>query len=222
MKRIPKDPVENIGKVNGEIEIIGVGYVDEKTKTRKYEVMCHKCGNIYYISLGNFNSMTGKGCVKCHNKTHGMKFTNIYNVWKQMKYRCSCPKKDWSHYKNYCGRGISVCEEWQSFENFYKWAIANGYKEDFYSSGRNKITIDRIDNDGDYCPENCRFVTHQENQWNKRTTKKVLYYGEEYNLKELAAILGIKIDCLKSRIDRGWDMSRWGKETQRRNKKCVK
>lgn len=222
MKRIPKDPVENIGKINGKIEIIGVGHVDEKTKIRKYEVLCHRCGNVYNISYGNFNLMQGVGCVKCHNKTHGMKHEKIYNVWKQMKHRCSCSVADFNHCKHYSGRGISVCKEWQSFDNFYKWAIANGYKEDFYSSGRNKITIDRINNDGDYCPENCRFITHKENQWNKRTTKKVLYYGKEYNLKELAGMLGIKIGCLKSRIGRGWDMSRWGQVPQRRIKRCVK
>lgn len=88
------------------------------------------------------------------SKTHGLSNSRIYNVWNCMRQRCSNPKN--SHYSAYGGRGISVCPEWQnSFESFYAWAINNGYKD--------TLEIDRINNDGNYEPSNCRWVTRKEN-----------------------------------------------------------
>jgi hypothetical protein len=73
-----------------------------------------------------------------------------------------------------------------------------------YASGRNKLTIDRIDNDGDYCPENCRIITHNEQQYNKRTTVYVEFEGEKYTYKDLSILLGIPRTTLISRVKRNW------------------
>lgn len=137
---------------------------------------------------------------------NGTRKSKLYNVWKMMKYRCS-ENGDKKHRKNYYDRGIRVCDEWQKFENFYQWAINNGYREDdLYDSGRNKITIDRIDNNGNYEPNNCRFITFRENQWNKRTSLHANYKGKNKNLFEISKETKMGIDCLRTRVYRGKNM----------------
>ena len=84
----------------------------------------------------------------------------IYWAWKSMKQRCQNPKCD--AYRNYGARGISVCEEWQRFEPFLEWSLANGHKKG--------LDLDRKDNDGNYCPSNCRWISRRENINNRRNT----------------------------------------------------
>lgn len=102
------------------------------------------------------------------NSKHGMAHTRIYKVWADMKSRCMCKTNKW--YPNYGGRGITVCDEWMSFEHFYEWAMTNGYSA--------SLTIDRIDNDKGYSPDNCRWATQHEQSMNKRHLKnKTGYVG---------------------------------------------
>lgn len=98
---------------------------------------------------------------------HGKYGTRLYRVWANIKARCNCPSRP--EYKNYGGRGIRVCEEWQHFGAFYKWAMANGYDPE---APFGKCTIDRIDNDGNYSPENCKWVDMHTQGCNKRPYKK--------------------------------------------------
>lgn len=106
--------------------------------------------------------------------THGLsnKCGRLYPLWKSIKYRCySKTSKD---YPRYGGRGIVMCDEWKNdFKKFHDWAIANGYKEEKTAKGLNILTIDRIDVNGNYCPENCRFVTNDVQAKNKRDTLTV-------------------------------------------------
>lgn len=111
-------------------------------------------------------NLNRKGCKpKDINCIHSRVKNNLYSRWEGMKRRCY--NKKFKHYKNYGGRGIKICDEWlYDFDSFYYWAISHGYKKE--------LEIDRIDNDGDYSPENCRFITHKENMNNQRRSKKLI------------------------------------------------
>lgn len=134
-------------------------------------------------------------------KQHGQSVSNngkrheLYVKWTQMKQRVTNPNHD--HYKYYGARGIKICDEWiHNFKAFYDWAIANGWKEG--------LQIDRIDNDGDYSPENCRFVTQAENQRNRTNNKVIRFYGNSFTLAEWARLLDLKKSILGERLRRGW------------------
>lgn len=110
------------------------------------------------------------------NSKHGLYPDNaaLFNVWQTMKGRCENPNR--LKYKDYGGRGIKVCEEWQEAKNFVLWALSNGYEKG--------LQLDRIDNDGNYCPANCRFVTPKENSRNRRNTKRLTVNGETKTVVE--------------------------------------
>lgn len=110
------------------------------------------------ISCGCYN----KECSKEIHSKHKQSYSKLYKVWQGMKTRCYNGK--FIYYKNYGGRGISICDKWKyNFLTFYKWAINNGYQEG--------LTIDRTNNDGNYEPNNCRWVTRAEQNRNQRKTK---------------------------------------------------
>lgn len=128
-----------------------------------------------------------------HNSTK----TQLYFVWQNMKKRCLCKKT--VGYKNYGGRGITICDEWvNNFANFKKWALANGYKEE-KQNGRNILTLDRIDVDKGYSPDNCRWITMKEQCANKRNTARVKTIYGEVTLEELSKITAIPMTTLKTR-----------------------
>jgi hypothetical protein len=135
------------------------------------------------------------------NLIHGMSATKLYSTWYGMKNRCLNVKQ--GSYETYGGRGIQVCEEWFNFNNFKDWSMANGYSE--------ILTLDRIDPDGNYCPENCRWATKTEQILNKRNTKNLLItvFGETKDaiewVQDYRCHRNITIQCLRYRIKSGWD-----------------
>lgn len=142
---------------------------------------------------------TSCGCKRHgeHNKKakkHGGRYTRLYRIWHGMKNRTN--NKNADCYKDYGGRGIEVCKEWEnSFADFRNWALDNGYEEG--------LTIDRIDNDGNYEPKNCRWVTQKENDRNKRNNKTVEYNGEKRTIAEWAERYCISYSTLKTRLRKG-------------------
>lgn len=123
-----------------------------------------ECGNTK--SVDSFSLASGSsrscGCSKVGNVKHGLHDTRLYRIYCGMKTRCYNPKV--LHYKNYGGRGISICDEWlNSFKDFYDWAMANGYSDE--------LSIDRINVNGNYEPSNCRWATNLEQARNKRNSK---------------------------------------------------
>ncbi len=131
------------------------------------------------------------------NTKHNGFGTRLYEIWRQMHRRCY--GENTKSYKHYGGRGISVCEEWKEFETFKEWALKNGYSED--------LTIDRIDVDGNYCPENCRWATMKEQANNKRNNHFVVCFGERKTISEWADIYGVNQVKLWDRLSRhNWNL----------------
>lgn len=110
-----------------------------------------------------------------------VKENRLYNVWKGMVLRCEDDSR--RHYDRYGGRGISVCDEWHDFTNFVKWSYANGYKDD--------LSIDRIDNDGNYCPENCRWIPRRQQSLNTSQNVRIRIGDKEQTAVEWANETGI-------------------------------
>ena len=107
-----------------------------------------------------------------------------------------CERKDHPNYKNYGGRGIYVCDDWKEYLKFKEWALSHGYE--------NGLSLDRIDNDSPYCPENCRFVTIKQQANNRRTNKFFELNGVTHTLSEWSDITGVKYLTIYGRIKRGW------------------
>ena len=134
------------------------------------------------------------------NKTHGIRNTRIYEIWKDMKKRCFNP--NCAAYHLYGGRGIIVCEKWKdNVKDFYDWAMQNGYTD--------KLTLDRIDVNGNYEPSNCRWVTKKEQANNTRRNHQISYNGKTQTLQQWADELGISRVSLRHRIcDYHWSIEK--------------
>lgn len=137
------------------------------------------------------------GCQKLQSRLrHGMNNTPLYSSWECMKARCNNPHN--IGYSNYGGRGIQVCDEWNDFVQFMEWANVNGYKEG--------LTLDRIDVNGNYEPDNCRWATKQEQANNRRTCIMITYFGETHSLKDWCRILNLPYSIIRTRMNKlNWD-----------------
>ena len=182
--------------------LIVVKEAERRNNHRRWFCKC-SCGK--YVIKVQEDLLDGSsyscGCLYKKGK-HGKRNTRLYKIWDSMKQRCN--NENHTRYKNYGGRGIKVCDEWNNkndgFINFYNWAIQNGYKDN--------LTIDRIDVNGNYCPENCQWITNQEQQENKTTNRLLTFNGKTMCVSQWAKELGLKEATLRTRISKGWSDER--------------
>lgn len=196
-----KEEPEMIGKKFGRLTVISFDPIKTKDKDVPYYWCECSCNNKTIKSIDKYslirNKTTSCGCYnkEIHHKlmTHGDSKTKLYDLWTNMKQRCLNPKNP--EYKNYGARGITIYQNWiNSFEEFKEFALLNNYVE-------SETTIDRIDNNKGYYPDNVRFVSNYINQNNRRTNHVINYNGENHNLGEWAKILDINESTLSTRID---------------------
>lgn len=161
MAKTKRKPMDLVGQRFGRLTVLEeatpIQYPSQpRTKTRRLLVRCD-CGGEKVVRMDSVRSGASVSCgctAKDWCRTHGMEATKVYGVWASMKARCNNPKH--RAYKNYGGRGISVCGRWQKFENFYA------------DMGEPTGVLDRIDPDGNYTMANCRWVTWSVSNKNQR------------------------------------------------------
>lgn len=193
-----------VGFVFGELTVL---CRDPMKDGRKVYYLCRcSCGKIVSVRQDKLRNGQAINCGckrrKRSDATHGMSHTRLYGVFIAMRQRCLNPRA--AEYENYGGRGISVCREWlgeKGFQNFYTWAINNGYDPD---APRGVCTLDRIDVNKGYSPENCRWVTSSQQATNTTRNIMVTYNGECRCLKEWGEIRGISYAALLKRYRSGW------------------
>lgn len=163
------------------------------------------CGNTTIVPGASLKNGRIKSCGCWHKEEsalraakqftkHGDAGARLYRIWKSMRNRCLNPNN--THWDAYGGRGITVCPEWDDYTVFRKWAMSHGYTDE--------LTIDRIDVNGNYCPENCRWAAFDEQANNKRNSRLITIGGVAHTLAQWSAISGINRGTLKSRLKSGW------------------
>lgn len=155
------------------------------------------CGNYKVVANYNLknNSTKSCGCLSKEIKTkHNKSNTRLYRIYYAMRQRCYNLK--YSRYFDYGGRGIKICDEWKNdFMNFYNWAMENGY--------RDGLTIDRIDVNGNYEPNNCRWITKEAQQGNTRKSRFIEYNGEKKTLAEWSRIIKVSSNTIIFHLNKG-------------------
>lgn len=179
----------------------------------KYCICRCKCGTVKSVNFNNVTRGLSKSCgcykqetTRSRSRKHGKTGTRLYQTWINMRRRCY--EKTNKRYKNYGGRGITVCDEWQGekgFVKFSEWAMRTGYDE---TAKYGTCTLDRIDYNGNYCPENCRWVTIQEQNVNRTNNVYVTYAGITMTLKEWADYFEEDQSLFHGRYENGWDKKR--------------
>ena len=177
MRRIPIE--ELINQRYGRLTIISEAEIHRQpnnSTVRMFNCKC-ECGNETIVGLDNLIKRHTQSCgcyrrdkIKEMFSTHKKSYTSLYKVWAGMKRRCTNPKQN--RFKNYGGRGIKICEEWLNDpKNFYDWAMTNGYEKG--------LTIDRENNNGNYEPNNCKWITAKMNGRKTSSTKLTIELAQE-------------------------------------------
>ena len=194
-KRINDD--DYIGKTFNLLTVISTEDANGLGKARKAMCKCI-CGNYKKVAFQDLRNGHTKscGCLKreriiSYSTKHGMSRHPLTPIYSAMIQRCTNPEND--RYRDYGGRGITICEEWRNNNTlFFKWALNNGWKQG--------LEIDREDNEKGYSPENCRIVTEKVQQRNKRNNRMITYKGETKSLAEWCELLKLSYSAMLTRI----------------------
>jgi len=192
--------INRIGKKYGRLTVMS--YAGRNKGGSNWNCKCD-CGSEVVVRGGNLASKITKSCgcyhrevTKRRNRTHGLATTKIYMIWAGIHTRCTNHNE--KSYERYGGRGIKVCDRWLKFENF----LADmGERPD-------GMSLDRINNNGDYEPNNCRWATRKEQCRNRRNNRLVEYRGETKLLVEWCELLGLKYKLIYDRLWAGWSIER--------------
>jgi len=196
-----RNRLELINKNFGRLVVVSFSHVDSG-KNSHWDCVCD-CGKLTTVRGSHLKNGATKSCgclrsevVSSYQKTHGKSFTKTYISWSSMKRRCN--NKNSIGYKNWGGRGIKYCKEWNVFENFHK---------DMGDKPGKNYSLDRIDNNKGYSKDNCRWATRKEQNRNRRDNILHKYNGKSRTLTEISELTGIKRATIWSRINiLGWTL----------------
>ena len=182
----------------GEV-IANGGVLIKRITPQKWEIQC-ACGNTFVRQVAGSSGR----CAECARKVASQKISKhneapgknknasrLYGIWLGMLTRCNNP--NYHSYKDYGGRGIKVCDEWSDYITFREWALSNGYQDN--------LSINRINNDGDYSADNCNWVSKKEQMRNTRSNHLITYQGETMTLAEASERFDVPYNTLKRRIN---------------------
>jgi hypothetical protein len=189
--------IDLTGQKFGRLTVIKLDHIERKS----YWLCKCDCGKETISTSGDLKSGHKKSCGCLHdelssirltkrNLTHGESNTRLYKIWTDIKKRCY--RETFWAYSRYGGRGITLCQEWHDYPTFRDWCMSNGYAEN--------LTIDRINNDGNYEPNNCRWVDRKTQSNNKSNVRTITYNGETKTIAQWAETLGINYQTLYNRI----------------------
>ena len=188
--------IDMIGRRYGKVVVVEETNKRDKSGTIFYLCLCD-CGKQKIINGKNLrhNSTMSCGCYNLiRNKKENPDYKKpLYGIYEAIKDRCNNPNN--KAYKNYGGRGIKISDEWNVFANFEKWALSNGYKKGLW--------IDRINNDGNYAPDNCKWATPKEQQNNKRVCVYITHEGKTQTLMQWSEETHIGYGALRARYNKG-------------------
>lgn len=194
------------GKTFGYLKVIcrSTDTGNGKKTVVKYTCQC-VCGKVIDVKSDSLLSGHTSSC-GCKKIKHGLSHKErLYNIWKCMRQRCNNPNNP--SYPYYGGKGVKICPQWNEYIGFREWALSAGYADN--------LSIDRIDCNGNYCPENCRWVDDKTQMNNQTRNHMILYNGEEYTMSQLAGKFNLSYSAMQHRVERGWDLDRIEKQKQR-------
>jgi hypothetical protein len=196
------------GQRFGKLTVISRNKDNSKSGNARWNCLCD-CGNTAIVIGSKLRSGYTKscGCARKSDVAQGYAGTRLYKIWRGMFRRCY--KKDSDNYKYYGGRGITICKEWREFIVFRNWALSNGYADN--------LTIDRIDPNKKYSPNNCRWATIKEQQNNKTNNSYLEYKGKSFTYSQFADYLHVPYWTIVNQLKLGWTIEKIANKAKERN-----